>query len=84
MKQTRKIDFSDIPELKLADFRRVRRATLKEVEEGRKTIEAKLGTERPMTTDGSRFISSIKKVAIVPIVKDSIRKYRGSSRGGSC
>lgn len=47
MRQTRKIDFSDIPELNLADFRKARHATLKEVEEGRKAIEAKLGIQRP-------------------------------------
>ena len=64
MKQTRKIDFSDIPELKLADFRRARRATLKEVEEGRKAIEAKLGTERPMRVGRPNKYPGIKLQAV--------------------
>lgn len=46
MKRTKKIDFSDIPELQAADFRRARSGTADELDEGRKAIEVKLGIQR--------------------------------------
>jgi uncharacterized protein (DUF4415 family) len=47
MKPKEKIDFSDIPELTVADFKRARHATREDVEAGKKAIEARLGTPRP-------------------------------------
>jgi hypothetical protein len=47
MKRKEKIDFSDIPELTAADFKRARRALPGEAEMFRKAIEQKLGFPRP-------------------------------------
>ena len=64
MRPNKKIDFSDIPELTPADFWRARHATLKEVEEGRKAIEAKLGTRRPIRVGRPNKYPGVKLQAI--------------------
>jgi uncharacterized protein (DUF4415 family) len=47
MSKTEKIDFSDIPELTAADWKKMRHVTPLEVEEARKALEKKYGKKIP-------------------------------------